>query len=53
MTAAMSLLSVITGAAVARLSERLPPRTELLETVAGVLLIGGFAAIGCALPSML
>jgi hypothetical protein len=53
MVGAASFLSVMIGVAVARLAERLPPRTEMLETVAGLLLIGGFAAIGCALPSML
>jgi hypothetical protein len=50
MVGAMSVLSVGFGAALARLSERFPARTELMETIGGVLLIGGFAAIGCALP---
>lgn len=53
MVGAISFLSVATGAAVARLAERFPLREELMETVAGVLLLGGFAAIGCALPAML
>jgi hypothetical protein len=48
----MSFVSVGLGAAVARFAERLPARMELLETVGGILLIGGFAAIGCALPSI-
>lgn len=46
----MSVLSVSLGAAVARYAERLPARTELLEMIGGILLIGGFAATGCALP---
>ena len=50
MAGGISVFSVILGAAIARLSERFPDRTETLETVAGLLLIGGFAAIGCALP---
>lgn len=48
----MSGLSVGFGAAVARLTERFPARTELFETIGGILLIGGFAAIGYALPSI-
>ena len=52
MVSAMSILSVGFGAALARLSERFPARTELLETIGGILLIGGFAAVGCALPSI-
>jgi hypothetical protein len=48
----MSILSVGFGAALARLSERFPARTELFETIGGILLIGGFAAVGCALPSI-
>jgi hypothetical protein len=50
MIGAMSVLSVGFGAALARLPERFPARTELFETIAGVFLIGGFAAIGSALP---
>ena len=52
MVGAMSVFSVGLGAALAQLSERLPARTELFEMVAGILLIGGFAAIGCGLPSI-
>jgi len=52
MVGAISVLSVGFGAAFARLSERFPARTELFETIGGILLIGGFAAIGCALPSI-
>ena len=53
MVATASVLGITIGAAMARLSERFPNRTELLETVAGFLLLGGFVAIGCALPAML
>jgi hypothetical protein len=53
MVATASVLGVTIGAAVARLSERFPNRIELLETVAGFLLLGSFAAIGCMLPAML
>jgi hypothetical protein len=53
MVSAVSFITVAAGAAVARLSEQIPMRIEMLETVAGILLLGGFAAIGCALPAML
>jgi hypothetical protein len=52
MGGAISVLSIGLGAALAHVSARLPARPELLETVSGILLIGGFAAIGCALPSL-
>jgi len=47
---AISVLSVGFGAVFARLSDRFPTRTALFETIAGILLIGGFSAIGCVLP---
>jgi len=53
MIGAMSMFSVAAGALVAYVSERIPARTETLETMAGIMLLGGFAAIGCALPSLL
>ena len=52
MVGAISVLSVGFGAALARLSARFPARTELFETIGGILLIGGFAAIGSSLPSI-
>ena len=52
MVGAMSVFTVGLGAVLAQLSERLPLRTEVLETIGGILLVGGFAAIGCALPSV-
>jgi hypothetical protein len=53
MVGAVSMLSVAAVALVAYVSERIPARAETLETVAGIMLLGGFAAIGCTLPSML
>jgi hypothetical protein len=50
MFSAVSVLGVVAGAAIARLSERFPERAAMLETIAGILLIAGCAAIGCALP---
>jgi hypothetical protein len=41
---------VALGAAIARLADKVTIRTETMETAAGFLLLGGFAAIGCALP---
>ena len=38
--------------AIARFADQVTIRTETMETIAGFLLIGGFAAIGCALPSI-
>jgi hypothetical protein len=52
MVSAVSFMTVAAGAAMARLSEQIPMRAETLETVAGILLLGGFAAIGCALPML-
>lgn len=49
MVGTVSVISVVLGAAVANLAERFPARTELLETGAGVLLIGGLMLLGSAL----
>jgi len=46
------LLGVAGGSVVAYLAERFPVHIETIETAAGVLLLGGFALIGCALPAM-
>ncbi len=44
----------VTGSAVAGyLAKNLIGRSEAIETAAGILLLGGFALIGCALPAML
>jgi hypothetical protein len=53
MVAAVSLMSVVLGAAIAYLADRFPAHAETLETSAGALLIGGFALLGSALPAML
>jgi zinc transporter ZupT len=50
MTGTITVLSAVLGAFTAYASERFPLRREALETAAGFMLIGGFAAIGCALP---
>jgi len=53
MVAAASLISVVLGATVAYISDRYPAHIEVLETSAGVLLIGGLALLGSGLPVML
>jgi hypothetical protein len=53
MIGALSLLSVIAGAAVAYCADRFPAHVEALETSAGALLIGGLALLGSALPAIL
>lgn len=50
MVSSLSLFTVALGVAIARFADRMTVRTETMETVAGFLLLGGFAAIGCALP---
>jgi len=50
MVAAFSLISVVLGASIAYAAERFPGHVEALETGAGILLIGGFALLGAALP---
>jgi hypothetical protein len=54
MTASFSLFTVALGTALAQFAERVPRvSTEAMEMAAGFVLLGGFAAIGCALPAML
>jgi hypothetical protein len=50
MVSSFGLVTVTLGAAMARMANQFTLRTETMETIAGFLLIGGFAAIGCALP---
>ena len=50
MIAVLGLVSVVAGGAVAYFAERFPAQVEALETGAGVLLLGGFALWGSALP---
>jgi len=53
MLGAAGLFSVMTGSVAAYLSERFPAHVEAVETAAGILLLGGFALIGGALPTMI
>jgi hypothetical protein len=53
MTGVLSVLTVTLGGFTAYASERFPVTREALETAAGFMLLGGFAAIGCALPAMI
>lgn len=50
MIAAISLISVVLGGVAAVRAERYPAHAQLIETAAGVLLIGGLGLIGAALP---
>ena len=49
----LSLLSVMSGTAIAYLAKRFPTHIELLETGAGALLLGGVALASCGLPVIL
>jgi hypothetical protein len=53
MVGAAGLLIATAGGVVACLSKRFPARTETVETIAGYLLLGGCALIGCSLPVMI
>lgn len=50
MIAICSLVSLVFGTATAIVAERYPDHVEALETLAGVLLIGGLGLIGTGLP---
>ena len=52
MFAAAGLFSVITGAVAACLARRWPAYAQRIESAAGVLLLGGFALVGWAMPAM-
>jgi hypothetical protein len=49
----LSLLSVMSGSAIAYLAKRFPAHIELLETSAGALLLGGLALASSGLPVIL
>jgi hypothetical protein len=49
----LSLLSVMSGTAIAYLAKRFPTHIELLETGAGALLLGGLALASSGLPVIL
>jgi hypothetical protein len=53
MVAAISVISVVLGAAVAYVADRFPAHIEALEMSAGALLIGGLALLGSGLPAIL
>lgn len=46
----ISLISVIFGGMAATQADRYPAYAELIETAAGILLIGGLGLIGAGLP---
>jgi hypothetical protein len=47
--AALSVASVLAGTAFACIAARHPAHQSLLQTLGGILLIGGFALLGCSL----
>jgi hypothetical protein len=51
MISVVGLLSVIVGSAAAYVSDRYPTHIEALETVAGILVLGGFAVAGYGLST--
>jgi len=53
MVGATGLLFVLIGTVLACLSKRFPAHVKAVETIAGFLLLGGFALVGCALPVMI
>ena len=53
MVGAFSLIGIVLGAAAAYFAERFQAHREAIETGAGVLLIGGLALLGSALPAVL
>jgi hypothetical protein len=53
MSGFVSVIRMSFDAAAVYAAKRLPARVEAIETVAGFLLIGGFALIGSALPVVL
>jgi hypothetical protein len=53
MLALVSTVSVILGGTTACLAERFPAYMPAMQTVAGILLIGGLALIGSGLPVLI
>jgi hypothetical protein len=53
MIGALSLIGTLLGTAAAYFSERFAAHSEAIETGAGILLIGGLALLGSALPAIL
>jgi hypothetical protein len=53
MVGAMSLIGIFVGAAAANFAERFHAYRATIEASAGILLIGGLALLGSALPAIL
>lgn len=53
MLGAAGVLGVMVGMASASLARWLPAHTKAVQTAAGVMLLGGFALVGWAMPVML
>jgi hypothetical protein len=49
----VSIITVVAGVVAAALADCIPRYVEAVEAGAGVLLLGGFALLGFALPAML
>lgn len=52
MLGAMGLSCATCGAVTAYLADRLPTYTAALQIIAGILLLGGFALLGSAMPDI-
>jgi hypothetical protein len=53
MIGVVSLIGIVFGTAAACVADRFPAHVEAIQTGAGVLLIGGLALLGSALPMVL
>lgn len=52
MTAIISVISILSGVATAARACHYQAYTKEIETAAGILILGGFALVGFALPIM-